>query len=82
MDFTTFEGVLNYTRSQNLPPMYAVALYSQAVHETNNFTSNIYQNANNAFGMRIAGVRPQNRVGVFETANGNFAMYAKFWIFL
>jgi len=44
----------------------------QAAHETGNFTSDLLLRADNAFGMRIANVRPQPRIG---ESNG-YAVYA------
>lgn len=72
MDFTRFENFKNYFTTRGLPDVYAVVLYAQAIHETGRFTSNVYRNANNAYGMKVAKVRPQNRVGSF----GAYALYA------
>ena len=47
-------------------------IIAQAKHETANFTSSLYWRAWNCFGMRIATVRKQTRIG--ET-NG----YARYW---
>lgn len=77
MDLTIFENVLKWSDVNNVSVPYALALYAQARLESANFTSNVYQNTNNAFGMRIAQKRQQNRVGEYETkGNGTFAVYA------
>lgn len=72
MDITSFAGFQNLMRSKGFSDVYALVLYSQAKHETNNFLSNVYQNANNAFGMKVARQRAQERIGEY---NG-YAMYA------
>lgn len=76
MDLTQFAGVSNFFRQKQLSQVYACVLFAQAQLETGRFTSNIFCNANNAFGMRPAQKRPQDRVGIFPTANGDFALYA------
>lgn len=77
MDLTVFENVLKWADVNNVSAPYALALFAQARLESANFTSNVYQNTNNAFGMRIAQKRQQNRVGEYETkGNGTFAVYA------
>jgi len=43
---------------------------AQAKHETANFTSNIFKNANNAFGMGVPSIRPFDRQGVFTAQDG------------
>lgn len=76
MDLSNFNDLIDWTNTTQLPKIYTAVLYAQAIHETGRFTSNIYLNANNAFGMRPAQKREQNRVSVLETANGSFAVYA------
>lgn len=76
MTVTNFSGIIEWARVKNLPEIYALCLFSQAQHETGRFTSNLFLNANNAFGMKVANTRPQQRSGVFELPEGNFAMYA------
>jgi len=39
-------------------------------HETGNFTSNLYRNANNLFGMGVPKVRRSTRSGEYKTADG------------
>lgn len=76
MDVSRFENVLGLFRSNDLPDIYALVLFAQSQLETDDFRSNIFLNANNAFGMRPATVRPQERVGIFPTSNGDFALFA------
>lgn len=45
--------------------VYALTLYSQAVHETGNFTSNLAKK-NNLFGMKKASKRPQEGVTGYD----------------
>lgn len=49
---------------------YAAALYAQARHESGNFTSNIYLNTNNCFGMKQPKVRPTTSLGGWTGSNG------------
>lgn len=67
-----------FAERENISLPYAVALYAQSRLETGNFQSNIYRNALNAFGMRPASVRKQNRIDVLQTNNGDFAVYATY----
>lgn len=60
---------------QNNDMVYMTILYAQAILETGRFTSNVYKSANNMYGMRPASRRAQNRVGVLNTANGDFAKF-------
>lgn len=58
---------------QGLPLLRAVDLLKQAKLETANFTSRIYREDNNLFGMR-----PNSRnifIGVDDTPNGKFCVY-------
>lgn len=61
MDFQTFRQLSNELDSN---PSYALALYVQAWHETGGFTSNLCQERNNMFGMKLASLRKQNIVGM------------------
>ena len=74
MTFENFYGKFNQTEYQGNEP-YAMALYIQAVHESDNFRSNLSTNYNNLFGMKVATVRKQNRDGEISTKNGDFAIY-------
>lgn len=56
--------------------IYLRALYAQAVHETGRFTSSIYKNANNMFGMRPAQTRTKFYDSVFNTGSGEYASYS------
>lgn len=76
MDISNFNDLIDWTNTAQLPKVYTAVLYAQAIHETGRFTSNIFLNANNAFGMRPARKREQNRVSILDTANGQFAVYA------
>lgn len=49
--------------------------WAQAAHETGNFTSNIYKEANNLFGMKVPAVRPSARSGILPTKTGNYSKY-------
>jgi len=60
---------------QNNDMVYMTILYAQARLETGNFTSRVYMDANNMFGMRPTTRRAQNRVGVLSTNNGEFAKF-------
>lgn len=74
MDLTHFEGFKNFMNSKNLPDVYAIVLFSQAIFETGRFTSNIYQQAKNMYGMR-----PNSRklyVSILNTATGEYCVYA------
>lgn len=64
---------VNKGLGQNL--VYMTVLYAQAILETGHFKSRVYMEANNAYGMRPAAKRPQERSGVLDTANGKFARY-------
>lgn len=55
--------------------VYLAVLLGQADLETGGFRSRVYMEANNMFGMRPAERRPQNRVGIMDTANGKFAIF-------
>lgn len=76
MDISNFNDLIDWTNSSQLPKIYTAVLFAQAIHETGRFTSNIFLNANNAFGMRPALKREQNIVSILDTANGQFAVYA------
>jgi len=51
-------------------------LIAQAKHETGNFTSNVFKQANNLFGMRIPQTRPSLRSGYFIARDGS--KYSKY----
>jgi len=75
MTFDTFTGYFNQTSSAGDLP-YAMALYAQAWHETGNFTSNIYLNHKNLFGMKPSQNREQYYDDVYASPNGEtFASY-------
>lgn len=61
MDFQQFRQLSNELDAN---PSYALALYVQAWHETGGFTSNLCQERNNMFGMKLASLRKQNIVGM------------------
>lgn len=47
--------VLNTARSQGMPAYLSNLILAQAKHESNNFTSAVYQDCNNAFGYSAPG---------------------------
>lgn len=49
---------------------------AQAKHETGDFKSEIFNLANNMFGMKVPGARPSQRSGVFVARDGE--RYSKF----
>lgn len=51
-------------------PMYATVLYAQALHESGNFSSNIFQHTNNPWGMKYPTVRPADNDGYWISGNG------------
>lgn len=76
MDFTSVAGVQAYGRTKGISDAYVLCLFSQAILETGHFTSNVYNNARNAFGMRIASGRDQGNTGTYTSpTNGDFALY-------
>lgn len=76
MTITTYPEVFQYAESRNISDIYALTLFGQSKHETANFTSNIYKNAINCFGMRPAGTRTQNRIAVMQSGSGSYAVFA------
>lgn len=56
--------------AQGFSVYYADVLYAQALHESGHFTSNIYQNTNNCFGMKQPKVRPTTSLGGWTGTNG------------
>lgn len=45
---------------------YYDIVYAQAIVETGRFTSNIFRNANNLFGMKVARQRPTTAIGEYK----------------
>lgn len=73
---------MTYQEFYNLCPLginnyYALALYVQSILETGHFSSNVYQRANNLFGMKVAGSRHQSGlVGSYAAPDGGaYASY-------
>lgn len=71
----TIEDFYQFGDENKLTDLYMQVLFAQAKHETKNFISNVYINAKNLFGMRIAGSRSQNNIGELATASGVYAIY-------
>jgi len=63
----TIQSIVLNSKYKNLAPF----IIAQAQVETGDFTSRLYKEANNLFGMRCAKVRPQKRVACFN----NYAVY-------
>lgn len=61
------EKVFAFIVSQGYSEAYARALTAQAWHETGNWTSNVWNQANNMFGMKVAQKRPQNNSGSYNS---------------
>lgn len=76
MAMTTENEILDFAQNNNIGDIYALTLFAQAIHETGKFSSNVFLNAMNSFGMRIAGKRAQNNIGVLETKQGKYAVYS------
>ena len=55
---------------------YVAILYAQAVHETGYFSSTLYKEHNNLFGMKPAQMRPQFYDSVVTLGNETFASYS------
>lgn len=68
MENQYFEDFINGTGGDEF---YAAVLYAQAKLESANFTSNIFVNTNNCFGMNQPKVRPTTSLGGWTGANGN-----------
>jgi hypothetical protein len=58
---------------------YNRVLFAQAFHETGNFTSRIFREAKNMFGMRPAQSREKFYIDTLTTSNGVFASYSGFF---
>lgn len=68
---------LQFLESANIKDSYtARALYAQATHETGRFTSRIYREAKNMFGMRPAQKRTKFYVSILNSDTGQYAAYA------
>ncbi|AXH78618.1 MAG: lysozyme subfamily 2 [Circular genetic element sp.] len=78
MQITNENEVFLFAEQNNISDIYALTLFAQAKHETGNFTSNVFKNAINSFGMRVAQKRPQNKVGTLTTAQGNYAVFSNY----
>ena len=55
---------------------YTALLYAQAVHETGYFSSTLFKEHNNLFGMKPAQMRPQFYNSVVTLGNETFASYS------
>ena len=55
------EKFKTYLEELNVP--HADIVYAQALLETGNFTSHIFKNNNNLFGMKVATIRPTTNIG-------------------
>jgi hypothetical protein len=79
--------MFNYNRFRSLftipfsneDSLYNRVLFAQAYHETGNFTSRIFREAKNFFGMRPAQTRQKFYSDTLTTSNGNFAAYSGFF---
>lgn len=60
-DKFTPEKFKAYLEELNVP--HADIVYAQALLETGNFTSHIFKNNNNLFGMKVATIRPTTNIG-------------------
>lgn len=60
-DKFTPEKFRAYLDELNLP--HADIVYAQSLLETGNFTSHIFKNNNNLFGMKVATIRPTTNIG-------------------
>ena len=60
------------SRYQSMVPL----IIAQAKHETGGFTSNIFDQAKNMFGMKVPSSRPSQRSGIFVSRDGE--RYSKF----
>ncbi len=60
MEFTP-ENLKNYINELNIKFPHIV--YSQAIQETGYFTSNVFRENNNLFGMKVARLRPTTALG-------------------
>lgn len=55
---------------------YADFVLAQAIHESDNFSSNVYKKNNNPFGMKVPSKRPfLGRVGTKAPDGGHYAAY-------
>lgn len=75
MTFDQFFGIFNQSPAQG-NRVYAMALYAQAVLETGNFTSRLFKDHNNMFGMNPAKVRTRFYDDVTSSSEGSKASYA------
>jgi hypothetical protein len=71
---TTFYNYLKKTYP-NLSETNIILLYAQAVFETGNFTSRIFKEHNNAFGIKFIGQRFANGYTIRQSDNEKFASY-------
>jgi hypothetical protein len=60
---TMFKSITDYLVQRGFRFDTAVFIAAQAVHETGNFTSHIYKENNNLFGMKLAAIRPTTATG-------------------
>jgi len=60
--------ILTILKKQGLEPGFARLLAAQAIHETGNFKSRLFLQQNNAFGMKIPGLR--NTLNVAPLGDG------------
>ena len=68
---------LQFLESADIKDSYqARALYAQATHETGRFTSRVYREAKNMFGMRPATKRTKFYTSILNTNQGQYASYA------
>ena len=74
MTFDVFFGFLNQSPMAG-NRIYAQVLYAQAVHETGNFTSNLYKNYNNLFGMKPSRAREKYYNSEIDLGSETFASY-------
>jgi uncharacterized FlgJ-related protein len=58
------EKLLGTLKGMNLK-FYDI-VYAQAIIETGHFTSNIFKNGNNLFGMKVARQRPTTAIGEYK----------------
>lgn len=65
------QTVLATLRKLGVSEEMSIIILAQAIHESDNFTSYVFENTWNPFGMRLARVRPTTRSGEFK----NYSKY-------
>lgn len=63
---------------KNGPELYNVLL-AQARLESGNFTSRIWKDGRNPWGMKVATVRPSAQSGSLDSSTGPYAKYGSMW---